>query len=224
MTRINIITVCLFFSVFASAQLRGSGKTVSKTYDYKNFDKISFEDLDGKIEVEIGKPFNISILVDDNLEPLLSVTENISNKELFIKFKNNKDNWRYIEGSNLVIKVSLPNAVQIKNSSNSNIAVSNASGDYLKLKNESNGNLDINGSIEKLEIINASNGNIHAQNLLSKEAIVTCFSNGNVTLNCSEKITAKTMGNGNINNVGLAQYDGNSSSSGNGNLNQKNNH
>ena len=222
MTRISIITVCLFFSVFVSAQLRGSGQTVSKTYDYKNFDKISFEDLDGKIEVEIGKPYNISVVVDDNLEPLLTLTEETSNKELTVKFRNNKRNWRYIEGSNIVIKISLPNAIQIKNSGNCNITVNNANGSNLLIKNESNGNLDINGSVEKLEIINDSNGNIQAQNLLSKEALVTCLGNGNVTLNCSEKISAKTTSNGNINNVGLAKYDSNSSKTGNGNLNQKN--
>lgn len=56
MAKLIIAIVLTLTSTFANAQLKGSGKISTKNYDYKNFDKVNFEDLDGKIEVEIGKP------------------------------------------------------------------------------------------------------------------------------------------------------------------------
>ena len=55
MIKFIISIVLALASTFAHAQLKGSGKTVTKTYNYKNFDKVYFEDLDGKIKVEVGK-------------------------------------------------------------------------------------------------------------------------------------------------------------------------
>ena len=87
MKKLILAITLVFASTFAHAQLQGTGKTVTKNYDYKNFDKLSFEDLDGSIEVEIGKPWSISITIDDNLERLLTFSENASDKELKIQFK-----------------------------------------------------------------------------------------------------------------------------------------
>ena len=70
MTKLIIAIVLTLTSTFANAQLKGSGKAITKTYDYKNFDKLSFQDLDGKIEVEVGKEFSISVTIDDNLDKL----------------------------------------------------------------------------------------------------------------------------------------------------------
>ena len=50
-------TFLLVTSIFANAQLKGSGKIITKNYDYKNFSQLSLQDLDGKIEVETGKKF-----------------------------------------------------------------------------------------------------------------------------------------------------------------------
>ena len=70
--------------------LNGSGKIISKTFDNKDFDKIELKDFDGKVEIEVGKPFSISIDIDDNLEKLLSVKEN--NGKLKIEFEGNENN------------------------------------------------------------------------------------------------------------------------------------
>lgn len=94
----------MLLSTFALAQLKGSGKTITKSYDYQNFDKVFFNDLDGKIEVEVGKPYSISITIDDNLLNLLTVSENSKNKTLAVSLKGNNNNKLYIEDTKIKSK------------------------------------------------------------------------------------------------------------------------
>jgi hypothetical protein len=216
MTKLILPFSFLLMSFITNAQLKGSGNTISKTFENIDFDKVYFEDLDGKIEVEIGKSYSILVVVDDNIEPLLSVTQN--GNSITVKFQNNKNNWRYIESTNTKIKITLPQASFISNKGNSDLQIKNCNGNYLKLENLSNGNVNITGNIENLEIVNKSNGNLNAKGLIAKNASIICKGNGTVAVNVSDKITAIARGNGNVKNIGLAKFDNKSSKSGNGNL------
>lgn len=210
--------IVLIITSFANAQLKGSGKIVTKTFDYKNFDKVYFEDLDGKIEVEIGKPWSILITIDDNLESLLHLSENVSENELKIQFKGNKDNQMYVENTNLKIKITMPEASVIKNSGNSNLSVQNISGRYFKLENTGNGDSNVSGTIDVLDIIKIGNGDVDASNLNVKKAELKSSGNGDLTVNVSETLSARLTGNGDIINTGKANFDSGSKKSGNGDL------
>lgn len=212
------LTIVLILTSFANAQLKGSGKTVTKSYAYKNFDKISFQDLDGKIEVEIGKPWSITVTIDDNLESLLSFSENVSDKELRIQFKGNKNNQMYVEDTNLRIRITMPAASLIKNLGNSDLLVKNIMGRYFKLENTGNGDTKISGMIDVLDIAKTGNGDVNAENLVTTSADLKSIGNGNLTVNVSQKLTAKLIGNGDIINNGKATFDSNSKKSGNGDL------
>lgn len=212
------LTIVLILTSFANAQLKGSGKTVTKSYAYKNFDKISFQDLDGKIEVEIGKPWSITVTIDDNLESLLSFSENVSDKELRIQFKGNKNNQMYVEDTNLRIRITMPAASLIKNLGNSDLLVKNIMGRYFKLENTGNGDTKISGMVDVLDIAKTGNGDVNAENLVTTSADLKSIGNGNLTVNVSQKLTAKLIGNGDISNNGKAKFDSNSKKSGNGDL------
>lgn len=205
-------------STFANAQLKGSGKTITKTYDYKNFDKLSFEDIDGKIEVEIGKTWSISVTIDDNLENLLSFSENVSENELKIQFKGNKNNQMYVEDTNVKIKITMPEVSLIRNTGNSDLTVKNILGRYFRLENTGNGESKISGSIDVLDIVKTGNGDVNAENLVAKKAELKSTGNGNLIANVSEELTAKLSGNGDITNKGKAKFDSKSKKSGNGEL------
>ena len=210
--------IVLTITSFANAQLKGSGKIVTKTFDYKNFDKVYFEDLDGKIEVEIGKPWSILITIDDNLESLLHLSENVSENELKVQFKGNKDNQMYVENTNLKIKITMPEASVIKNSGSTNLSVQNISGRYFKLENTGNGDSNVSGTIDVLDIIKIGNGDVDASNLNVKKAELKSTGNGDLTVNVSETLSARLTGNGDIINTGKANFDSGSKKSGNGDL------
>jgi hypothetical protein len=217
---IKLITTVLLtlFTLITNAQLKGSGKTITKTYDYKNFDKLEFKDLDGTILVEIGKTWSIEVAIDDNLLPLLSFEEEKNENLLKVFFKKNRNNKKYIEDTNIKIKITMPESSVIKHNGNSKLMVSGLVGRYFRLENSSNGSATISGSIDKLDVINKGNGISNLTETIVKEAEVKCRGNGSVTVNVTEKLEATASGNGNIKNIGKARFSPFSSSSGNGKL------
>ena len=218
MTKFILTITLTLLSTIAPAQLKGSGKTITKSYDYQNFDKIDFDDLDGKLEVEIGKPFSIAVTIDDNLLPLLSFDENQSDQSLSIFFKGNYNNKMYIEDTNVKIKITMPSATEIHHAGNSSLNVTNIDGSTFKLDNADNASTTLSGAIDQLEIKNHGNGIVNATKLIAEKATIKSSGNGNVTANVSDTITGKAVGNGSIYNKGKAKFDANSSKSGNGHL------
>jgi Putative auto-transporter adhesin, head GIN domain len=210
--------VLVFTTIICNSQIKGSGKTSTKTYDYKNFDKVYFEDIDGNIEVEIGKTWSVSVTIDDNIESLLQFSENSIEHELKIQFKDNRKNRMYIENTNTVIKITMPEASVIKNSGNSDIRVSKIIGRYFRLENTGNGNAVLSGSTDQLDIEKIGNGDVISETLVAKKAKVKNIGNGNVVVNVSEEVSGKLFGNGDVINKGQAKFSSNSTKIGNGKL------
>lgn len=215
--KIIITTIALLLATLVTnAQLKGSGKIIQTTYAFKNFDKVYFENLDGKLEIEIGKPFSISVTIDDNLVEIFSITENSNTQELTLSFKDNWNNKKYIENTNFKVKITMPAASLIKNIGNSNLMVTNVTGRYFRIENNGNGDTTISGSTDWLEVIKSGNGNIIAEKLIAKKGTITNTGNGDVTVNVSNVLSAQLNGNGDIKNTGKAKFDSNSKKIGNG--------
>ena len=112
----------------------------------------------------------------------------------------------------------MPKVLELNHSGNSNLVISNLSGNNFKLENSGNGTTKISGSIDTLEIINKGNGNTKAKELLTKNAKIKCSGNGNVYLNVINDLTAKASGNCTVFNFGKAPFNLQSSKSGNARL------
>lgn len=175
-----LITICT--ACFAQkGPLKGSGKTITQTFELKDFDKIKLLDLDGKMEVEVGKPFAISAIIDDNLAQLLEAT--VENGTLTVRLKGNLYNKMYIEETNIKIKISLPKVSEIEHRSNGTLTVNEIAGSYFRIKNTGNGSAYIYGAVDELDIECIDNGSVHAEKITAKKVDVKRSGNGNVYTN-----------------------------------------
>jgi hypothetical protein len=223
MTKLIFAIVLTITASFANAQLRGSGKTITKSYDFQNFNKVNFDDLDGKLEIEVGKPFSITITIDDNLVHLLTLVEHSENNQLTIALKGNRNNKMYIEDTKISVKITMPFLLEVNNNGNSSLTVTNINTINFKSVNPVNGSTTLSGIVENLEVVCRGNGNLHAENLTAKNAKVTCRGNGNAKVNASNSIVGNVSGNGNIFTIGNASFGSESRTSGNGSLNGRKN-
>ena len=196
--------------------LKGSGKIVTKTFAFQDFDKIQLNDLDGSVEVEVGKPYSIKISIDDNLEPLLTVSE--TNKMLTVALNKNENNRRYVENSNIKITISVPALSGVVHNGNSDAFITGLKNNNFSAKSTGNGNLVLAGIAENIEIEKAGNGNVEAAKLVVKNAKIISVGNGDVRVNASETFTADGTGNGDIINKGKAKPSANSKQKGNGEI------
>ncbi|MCU0326516.1 MAG: DUF2807 domain-containing protein [Spirosomaceae bacterium] len=220
MKKLTLIILSIIASVIvAEAQkgpLRGSGRVVSKSFDFKGFDKVSFEDFDGKIEVEIGKPFSIHVTIDDNLEPLLRVEKDDAENQLKLWLENNKNGRLYLEDTHIKIKVSLPESSIISHRGNSIVKIVGIVGRYFRLENNGNGNVYLAGRIDDLDIIKLGNGEVKAQDLIAKTAKVKSYGNGNVLVYSQISMKANGTGNCSVIQFGPGKIESMSGIVGNG--------
>lgn len=214
-----IITLFSLICTFTQAQkgpLLGSGKVISRNFDIKDFDKVSFEDFDGNIEVEIGKPFSIKVEIDDNLEPRLEVKKGENEGQLIIRLTGNYNGKLYLEDTHIKIKVTMPEASLIQHRGNTNLHITGILGRYFRLENDGNGDVTLQGNIDELDIKKSGNGNVKAQKLVAKTAKVKSYGNGNVLVNSQISLSANGTGNNSVMQFGQGKIDPISGIIGNG--------
>lgn len=218
----KLILVIILLNVFCTATyaqkgpLRGTGKIISRNFDIKGFDKISFEDFDGRIEVEIGKPFSIKVDIDENLEPRLEVKKQDSEGQLVIRLVGNYNGKLYLEDTHIKIRVTLPEASVIQHRGNTNLNITGILGRYFRLENDGNGDVSLQGAVDELDIKKSGNGEVRAKNLVSKIAKVKSYGNGNVAVNAQISLSANGAGNCSVMQFGTGKIEAMSGIIGNG--------
>lgn len=205
-----ILTALVIFIVMVNAHsqrgpLRGSGKVVTQTYGYKDFDKILLKDLNGEIKVESGKPFAITVSIDDNLQNLLGVS--VSDGKLTAELKGNERNRMYIEDTHIKITISLPEISVLQHNGNSSLLVNGVAGRYFRLEQTGNGDVKLNGSIDAFDLNKTGNGDLKAAGFVVKKATINSSGNGDAEINVSEKLIVNISGNGDLVNKGQANFE-----------------
>jgi hypothetical protein len=204
-----IVLVCIT-SIHAYAQnnklLDGSGIITTKNYTIEAFDKVQVQHLNGKVHIELGKPFSITVKADDNLDSLISIEKN---KEdiLAISMKTPKK-YGWIRYTNIEITICMPEISKLYNNSNSNVNINNFTGRYIGIVNSNNGNVILKGStVDLLDIDNTNNGDVQTKTIVAKEVNVNNSGNGSVTLKTNNTFKTKLTGNGNIVNYSTGKAE-----------------
>jgi hypothetical protein len=196
--------------------LNGSGKIIQKNFNYNDFDKLELVDLAGKVVVEAGQPFSVSVSIDDNLAGMLEAT--VSSGTLHITLRGNRNNKLYIEATGILVKIGMPVVSFIQQNGNNNLLVNGIQGSYFRLKSQDNGNTYLNGQVDELELTASGNGNIYAEKVSAKSITIYKSGNADVYVNTKYPFAANGTGNGNVINRGTGRADSNSGISGNGEI------
>ena len=208
---ISMLTACA-----QRGPLNGSGKIIEKSFNLVNFDKVELIDLAGKVAIEAGKPFSVSVAIDDNLADLLEAT--VHDGTLQLVLSGNRSNRLYIEKTNIVVRVSMPHIVYVQQRGNNSLLVDGIKGAYFKLKNQENGNTRLKGTVDKLQLTCNGNGNVSAEEVCCNSIKIHKSGNGDVYINTDAVFVAIGSGNGNVVNKGKGKADSNSGIIGNGEI------
>ncbi len=206
MKQIQTLITILFITLtlIANAQkkyVKGSGKMITKKYTIEAFDKLNVGNFNGKVHIEIGKPFSIQVIVDDNLDSLINIEKQNGN-QLCINMKMSK-NYNWIENATIEVKITMPEIATLSNSSNSTINLVNVRGKHLTIANSGNGNIILQGStIDKLDIENSGNGDVNSNQIMAAQINIVKRGNGNIKIKTNNNFNVSFAGNGNIINYG----------------------
>lgn len=197
MTKIksSLLILALFFvSQITKAQ------NDTKTYDLKDFDKVQIENVNGEVEIELGKSYSITVSGKDNAQEQVQITK--SEDKLLVnldsKFVTDRKNRKVVK-----VKIVMPEISKLFNFSNADVSVQKFVGKYLGIENKRNGNVSVAGSVvDQIEISNNGNGNLETKNIISKKVDISKSGNGDVNIRTDKDFNVEMAGNGDIVNYG----------------------
>jgi hypothetical protein len=194
---LSIISVLLFSIQIATAQ------TNLREFNLRDFDKVQIDNINGQIEIELGKPFGITIAGNEGSEKQIELNK-VEDKLIIKLDKKYSDDWKKIRS--LTIKISMPEISKFLNNSNADVSIKNFVGRYLGIENNGNGNTMLVGThVDYIEIENYGNGNTDTKNINSKKVTISKTGNGNVSVKTENDFTSKMTGNGDIINYGTGK-------------------
>ncbi|OAQ43488.1 hypothetical protein A5893_17265 [Pedobacter psychrophilus] len=189
-----VILALLFVSQITKAQ------NETKTYDFKNFDKVQIENINGEVEIELGKSYSITVSVKDNAQEQVKITK--SEDKLLVKL-NSKFETDWKNRKVVKVKIVMPEISKLFNFSNADVSVKSFVGRYFGIENKGNGNISLVGSVvDHIEIKNNGNGNLEAKNIISKKVDISKSGNGDVNIRTDTNFNVEMNGNGDIVNFG----------------------
>ena len=189
-----LILVLLVVSQITKAQ------NETKTYNFKNFDKVQIENVNGEVEIELGKSYSITVSGKDNAQKQVQIIKSEDNLLVKLDSKFVSD-WKSIKV--IKVKIVMPEISKLFNFSNADVSVKNFVGRYFGIENTGNGNVSVVGSVvDHIEIKNNGNGNLETKNIISKKVDISKSGNGDVNIRTDTDFNVEMNGNGDIVNYG----------------------
>jgi hypothetical protein len=191
----TILTISLFFVLqIINAQ------NDTRTYNLQEFNKVQIENINGEVEIELGKAYSIIITGKDNAQEQVQISK--LEDKLLIKLDNKfVTDWN--KRKVVKVKIIMPAISKLFNFSNADINIQKIAGNYLGIENKGNGNISVAGfTLDFFEIKNNGNGNIETKNIISVKVDITKSGNGDVNVRTDANFNVSMAGNGDIINYG----------------------
>lgn len=189
----------LVLALFFVAQIVKS-QSDTKAYSFKDFDKVQIENINGVVEIVLGKSYAISVSGEDNAQEQVQITK--STDKLLLKL-NSKYTADWKNRKVVKIKIQMPEISKLFNFSNADVTVNNFIGRYIGLENKGNGNVTLAGTVvDFMEIQNDGNGNVNTQNINAKKVDISKTGNGDISIKTNAIFSVEMSGNGDIVNYG----------------------
>jgi hypothetical protein len=195
----KIKSALLIFALFFISQ-NMKAQSGAKNYDFKEFDKVQIEYINGEVEIELGKPFSISVSGEDNAQEQVHVTK--SADKLLVKLDEKFiSDWK--KRKVVKVKIVMPEISKLYNSSNADVSVRQFTGRYFGIQNNGNGNVSIAGSaVDLIEITNNGNGNVETKSIAAQKVDISKTGNGDINIRTDNNFNVEMSGNGDIVNYG----------------------
>jgi hypothetical protein len=179
-------------------ELRGSGRVVELSQNLAPFEAVEITQFPAQITINAGGSASAAdILIDDNLQSFLEVK--VKDKTLSLAFKDPQNTPFWVSKAILQVVVSTPALKKLVHTSNSDITVNGLKGDVFSLDNQANGDVNLRGSVSRLEIMSRANGTISAEELTVETANVVAEANANIRVN-AQKLQVTRSGFATISN------------------------
>lgn len=192
---------CLSFPVIAqNPVVQGSGKLVKKNLELAGFSQLDIKGLNGTIIVEAGKPFNVEVMVDDNVLHLIKADK--AGNSLLLMTNRVNGEQPYFENVQLTVRISMPRLDSVLFSGNATLQISGVDNKVFTVDAKGNGLLQLAGRTEELRLTREGNGETDAAALLASNAWIRKSGNGDVTFHASGSFNVQMEGNGDIQNAG----------------------
>ena len=196
---IKVKSSLLILALFFVSQVTKAQKD-TKTYEFKAFDKVQIENINGEVEIELGKPYSITVSGKDNAQEQVQISKSEDN--LLVKLDNKLvTDWK--NRKVVKVKIVMPEISKLFNFSNADVSIKNFVGRYFGIENKGNGNISVVGSVvDFIEVKNTGNGNLETKNIISKKVDITKSGNGDVNIRTDTDFNVEMNGNGDIVNYG----------------------
>jgi Putative auto-transporter adhesin, head GIN domain len=199
---IGLLMIASFSSQCQTNPFTGSNRIKTQEYDFSNFNKISIFEVDGTVEIEVGKPFSVQTKIKAKYAKILEVKQ--VDSALTIVFKYTKDNNKYIDKPKIKVKITCPSLDSLYKIGNTEMFVSVSNQYSFFMSNEGNGSSTLSGRVKQLSISNDGNGKTIAKDLVAEVVFVKSSGNGDVIINAKDTLKGERNGNGKIIQTGKA--------------------
>ncbi len=173
---------------------KGSGTLITRTFDVAGFDRIA---LDGGFDVyvTVGGETDVTVTVDDNLAELF--TAEVEAGALHLDWKKACRPDRKCR-----VDVTLPELKGFTVNGAGDVGITGVRGARLELRINGAGDMEVSGSVDKLDLVVSGAGDVEAGELAAQDVEVRVSGAGDATVRAARSLDATVSGVGEITYLG----------------------